>query len=295
MDKINLKKAFSLIELSIVILIIGILVAGVTQSSRLINQMRLLSARSATQGSPIPSIQGLLAWWEMCDEKSILESEAVNNGLISTLNDLNPTSTSKINLNQTSTAQQPTYLSSSINNLPGLKFNGDDRFVTNNLFSETFSLFVVMRTTNGGAGNATTQAYTGSVIIGADTPGYFNDIIPLALGGGYVKIFSGNSETTLSSTITVSDNKSYILFSSRNMLNGVRTLMINNSNSVTDSLGGTTILNANNQVGIGGDSNVIATPFNGEISEVVVYNRILSSEERTAIGAYLAKKYAIKL
>ncbi len=295
MNKINLKKAFSLIELSIVILIIGILVAGVTQSSRLINQMRLITARSITQGSPIPSIQGLLAWWEMCDEKSILESEAVNNGLISTLNDLNPTSTSKINLNQTNTALQPTYLSSSINNLPGLKFNSDDRFITNNFFAETFSLFVVMRTTNGGAGNATSQAYTGSIIIGADTSGSSNDIIPLALGGGYAKFFTGNSETTLTSTITVNDNKSYILFCSRNMLNGARNLMINNANGVSDNLGGTVLLNTNPQVAFGGDSNPVATMYNGEISEVVVYNRILSSEERTAIAQYLAKKYAIKL
>ncbi|MFM7621329.1 MAG: prepilin-type N-terminal cleavage/methylation domain-containing protein [Alphaproteobacteria bacterium] len=44
----NFCKAFSLIELSIVILIIGILVAGVTQSSRLIRQMKLLSAQSIT-------------------------------------------------------------------------------------------------------------------------------------------------------------------------------------------------------------------------------------------------------
>jgi len=39
------KKAFSLIELSIVILIIGIFVAGVTSSSRLLKQMKLTSAR----------------------------------------------------------------------------------------------------------------------------------------------------------------------------------------------------------------------------------------------------------
>lgn len=38
------KKAFSLIELSIVILIIGILVTGVTQSSRLVRQMKIASA-----------------------------------------------------------------------------------------------------------------------------------------------------------------------------------------------------------------------------------------------------------
>ncbi len=43
--KQKFKTAFSLIELSVVILIIGILVAGVTQSSRLIIQMRLATAR----------------------------------------------------------------------------------------------------------------------------------------------------------------------------------------------------------------------------------------------------------
>lgn len=52
MKEINFKKAFSLIELSIVILIIGILVAGVTQSSRLINAMRIQSIRSLTINSP---------------------------------------------------------------------------------------------------------------------------------------------------------------------------------------------------------------------------------------------------
>ena len=44
-DKNNIisnSKAFSLIELSIVILIIGILVAGVTSSSRLLKQMKLV-------------------------------------------------------------------------------------------------------------------------------------------------------------------------------------------------------------------------------------------------------------
>ena len=42
----KLVKAFSLIELSIVILIIGILVTGIVQSSRLVNQMKLQTARN---------------------------------------------------------------------------------------------------------------------------------------------------------------------------------------------------------------------------------------------------------
>ena len=57
--KQKITKAFSLIELSIVILIIGILVAGVTQSSRLIKQMRLAMIKSMTLNSPVSSIKDL--------------------------------------------------------------------------------------------------------------------------------------------------------------------------------------------------------------------------------------------
>ena len=63
-NKFSLKKAFSLIELSIVILIIGILVAGVTQSSRLVSRMKQISVRSMTLNSPISSIKDLYAWYE---------------------------------------------------------------------------------------------------------------------------------------------------------------------------------------------------------------------------------------
>ena len=62
------KNAFSLIELSIVILIIGILVAGVTTSSRLIRAMKLISAKQLTQSSPVLTISDLLAWFEPTKE-----------------------------------------------------------------------------------------------------------------------------------------------------------------------------------------------------------------------------------
>ena len=54
-------RAFSLIEISIVLLIIGILVAGVTQSSRLISQSKINSARAMTQSSPVSSIKILFS------------------------------------------------------------------------------------------------------------------------------------------------------------------------------------------------------------------------------------------
>ena len=65
-----MKKAFSLIELSIVILIIGILVAGVTQSSRLLKMMRLQSARSLTNSGPVISINNIVLWVDSVSEES---------------------------------------------------------------------------------------------------------------------------------------------------------------------------------------------------------------------------------
>ncbi len=79
------QKAFSLIEVSIVLLIIGILVAGVTQGSRLVRASRLQTAQNLTINSPVAGIPNLSAWWETSLESSFLAAEAVDSTAISTL------------------------------------------------------------------------------------------------------------------------------------------------------------------------------------------------------------------
>jgi len=69
------KKDFSLIELSIVILIIGILVAGVTSSSRLIKRIKIATAQNITQSSPVSSIKDLAVWYETSLDKSFIDAE----------------------------------------------------------------------------------------------------------------------------------------------------------------------------------------------------------------------------
>ena len=59
---INRFTGFSLIELSIVIIIIGILVAGITQGSRIIKEARLKTAKTLTESSPVASIRDLTLW-----------------------------------------------------------------------------------------------------------------------------------------------------------------------------------------------------------------------------------------
>ena len=70
-------KAFSLIELSIVILIIGILVAGVTSSSRLITRMKVVTAQNLTRNSPVSSIKDLAMWYETSLDESLLMTKKV--------------------------------------------------------------------------------------------------------------------------------------------------------------------------------------------------------------------------
>lgn len=117
------RRAFSLIELSVVILIIGVLIAGVTQSSRLILQFKLQSARNLTNSSPVASIKGVLLWLETTDTASIEDAETENNSPVSLWKDLNPQSSFKNNA--TSSGEDPIYIAECINGLPCLRFGGD--------------------------------------------------------------------------------------------------------------------------------------------------------------------------
>ena len=114
MKKSSNLKAFSLIELSVVILIIGVLVLGVTQGSRMMREAKLTSARSLTTSSPVASIEGLAMWLEATSEKSFKSSEAVNTaigstGTITDWYDINPQTTSPNNANQATSDKKPRY------------------------------------------------------------------------------------------------------------------------------------------------------------------------------------------
>lgn len=292
------KKAFSLIEISIVVLIISILISGISSGIDLYNEYRIATARSLTLNSKVPRIDGLNRWLETTLEKSFDKNEAINGYKVTNWYDANPMIIDKIKLNQTNNLNKPTYINNAINSLPAMLFENGNQYILNNIFAESFSLFIVLSSNIIGEGTSSSQAYLNTVIIGADFPGKANDIIPLALGGGYMKIFTGNgAETTLISNFKINTKTPYIIFVSRNFADGVRKIMVNNSNLVSDNLGGSSIfLNASSSVGIGTDANSWNTNyFNGYIGEIIIYNKILNINDINEIHKYLSKKYSIKL
>jgi prepilin-type N-terminal cleavage/methylation domain-containing protein len=293
------KKAFSLIEISVVIIIIGILILGISNGVDLYSDFRIASARSLTLNSRVGRISGLVAWWETSLENSFNKNESVDGAKITNWFDSNPANIDKTTLTQNNNSNKPIYKKNIINSLPAILFEGDDKFITKNIFGENYSIFVIMLSNSLGYGLSNAAAYLNTVIIGADTPGVSNDIIPLALGEDSIKMYTGNgggSGNTLISNFKIKTKAPYIIFSSRNFENGERKISINNSNQISDSLGGVKVfLNSNSYVGIGADSNIENTQlYNGHLAEIIVYNKILDNLEIESIQKYLSKKYSIK-
>lgn len=140
------KHAFSLIELSIVILIIGILVAGVTQSSRLVKRMRIAFASHLTTNSDVNLINDLTMWLESVQDFAFATGTNASFDFNSNVyNDVDRpsdqdrigrwndesmrNSSSKKSAIQNNLALQPKYVENGINNLPALYFDGSGQGV----------------------------------------------------------------------------------------------------------------------------------------------------------------------
>ena len=121
-------RAFSLIELSIVILIIGILIAGVTQGSRILSQAKLNNARTLTKSSPVSSIKNLALWVESTSEESFSDDNTEDGQEILTWYDLNPQTSAKNDFTGT-TGTAPLYKTNIINGLPAAYFAVADEFL----------------------------------------------------------------------------------------------------------------------------------------------------------------------
>jgi prepilin-type N-terminal cleavage/methylation domain-containing protein len=120
-----MKKAFSLIELSIVILIIGILIAGITQSSRLLSKSQLQSAQILTKSSPVSSIKDLSLWLEPTLPESFGSTELPDDSsAVASWHDINAQAANKNDATQETSANQPLFISKCINGLPCVRFNG---------------------------------------------------------------------------------------------------------------------------------------------------------------------------
>ncbi len=289
--------AFSLIEISVVIVIIGILVAGVTQGSRLIKQMRLSSAKTQTQSSAVSSIKNIVLWLEPTMDGSVTSPTNGTNvddtDIVSSWNDYNPQLSVKTNATQSTSASRPSYVSNGINNLPSIRFDGtNDNLSITNVCTQNFTAFAVVKTAVAGTNG---QGYQGRPILWGDRIVNNFDGVPLAIGGGFTKTFNGDPDSTLTGVRSVSNNNTHILVATRNMTSGARNIYVDGVADGSDSNGapGTTLNDATTLL-IGGNT-INSIYFNGSIGEVIIFDRVLKAEERKSVEAYLGKKWGVEV
>jgi prepilin-type N-terminal cleavage/methylation domain-containing protein len=276
--------AFSLIELSIVILIIGILVAGVTQSSRLIRQFKLSSARSVTEASPVASISGLVLWLEPTKENSFLAAETEDEGQITTWNDTNPQAVSKNNFTKTASAVF-TYENDATNGLPGIECsgaNGTDQLAGSLILtpSNYFTLFVVSKQ----------SASTNNTI----ERRIFNVGDASTNGFSYVKdITTGTRNLTYQAVV---DRTSSIAFTVNNEISSMTYGLASGGGNITNLYvnGAASTISGSTSTMIAPTTSItIGTGWMGTISEVIMFERALKNSERREVEEYLSKKYEI--
>lgn len=291
MKQIN--RAFSLIELSIVILIIGILVAGVTQSSRLVKKMRLQTAQNLTMSSPMPSIKDIVFWYETSLDKSFNDSEAQDNTDITVWYDLNPQTSSKYDATPPAVANRPKYIENVFNggSLPAVRFNGADdylRVTSVGLSGTQLTYFVVAKR------NAVSPESSPIVGIKSGVVHDFDNVESFVgfyeWNGSQLQAYRAGGKSNI--TNHPGNNIPYIASS---VFNGTNNFSYLNGVSYTSVASSGNFIIDNFYLACRWVNSGATSFYNADFAEIIVFSRALKDEERKSIEQYLGKKWGIKV
>jgi prepilin-type N-terminal cleavage/methylation domain-containing protein len=290
------KKAFSLIEIAIVVLIIGVLIVGVIGGTGLIRSATLSSARSFTVKSVVPQITGLVAWYETSLKESLKAAEASDGNQISAWYDVSPaalalqryditpgSATGQRNVLSRTASSAVTYQDLAINDVPAIYFNGSGNlslsaFYQGDLAQST--IFLVIRPTSVGTTLFDSYSSGSSASIG--------------ISSSTVNLNAGSSVSTGTSSNAAAFNigNDYIIAaylngsSSKAYVNDAATSAGNaNIDAGSNSITGLTI----------GSNKSSSSAFVGLISEVIIYDHPLQIQERRDVFKYLSYKYKISV
>ena len=287
-----MKKAFSLIELSVVILIIGILIGGITQGSQIVSQMRLSAARSISQSGPVSSIKDLTLWLDSTSEESFVELEASDGGSLSYWYDVNPTARIKKTFVGSST--KPKYMSKAINNLPAVDFDGSSQYFEisydDELNPNNFTIFVTFIVDNVPA-----SSYTALISNRAPLAGYI--LYARTFGANAFDFAYGSGSAWVNGidyVPSIPTDKTKIISLVYNGTNGT----IYTDGIFRDSDVTIFARNISTPLRIGAGANEIPTAnyfFNGKIGEIIIFSRALKNEERKDVEKYLGQKWGVKV
>jgi len=296
------RSGFTIVELSIVIIIIGIVLAGITSATRMVYQFKLTTARSITTGAGVNSIYGLLLWFDSTAEKAISDSESMDGNTVTKWYDTNPQQVFKYTLSQNISANRPTYVAKGQNGLPVLRFASTSATVqtmsTNSIINDlannpSFTAFIVASSSHNSSSVARmiqlgNQSYA---CTGVNVSYWSSNQMAIVFNGGE-KAFTvpassnaGILEVVRDSVVGASsvNDGTTVYFNGKNS-----PLSARNNGDCTPSLVFSSML-------LSPDTPISPTTWSMDFAEILIFNRVLKNDERKDIRDYLAKKWSIKV
>lgn len=310
-------KAFSLVEISVVVLIIAILISGISTGIDLYKDFRLSSAKSLTLNSRINRISNLEMWVETTLDKSfsyIKSSTPLEYDFIQKPTDgisiakwdnveVSQNINDEVDPIQNNSTRQPTYKESGINNLPALYFDGKTdgtgdflsfkaRFVNAN---SNFTIFIVEKRTDF-AVLSTNPAYSSGYqyILSTNDAGRFAFGITNGLSSfnsSWIRMDPG-SFYVIENKLNQSFLYSFVIdenFGKKIYINGKLKL---------PTIADTTkpfVSSSDFLVKIAYfDRSWTQNFYTGFIGEIIIFSKVLSEKERADVEDYLINKWQLK-
>lgn len=301
------KKAFTLLEMCMSMMVIGALIVGVNKLTNIINRANVQGAMALSSKSPVNTMDGLVLWLDAVDSSTVATSLTGAVGGSGTYG--NPMDSSYVTdwknksiqiasavttVSAAAGTNDPKYIQKSpINKLPSLLFDGANDYLssaTAPLYqgSNQFTYVAVWQQTAAANASVMEQYNNGSTTSAGNRAALL-----LTSGGTYG--FDGDSANYRYEAATITYNTPKITVMTVTMNSGAvsiydnsRTSTNNGSFTSTDGV----ISNAIFTVGAEGLS-APAQFMNGYISELMVFNRCIQPNEAFALVTYLSKKYNI--
>jgi len=281
--KIN-RNAFTIIEISVVILIISVMIVGVATGKTILTKSRLANAKSLTQQSIVNDLENdLIAWYETSLEGSFKPSESKTDGsLITIWKDSNKSVIAK---NDASIGVSPTLVQNVFyNSIPGVRFTGSQylNFNGSKFANNSYTVFVVEQRSSGKSENyfiaGGTNTINSNLILGYKN----NNTITQA---HYANDFDITNATLFPNYSSPTPR--------------IHTFIYNNSIGKKYTLNGKLMYTNSpaqlNQLTSYSDARIgyYNSGYIGDLAEIIMFKRSLKTEEVEAIENYLGSKYGI--
>jgi prepilin-type N-terminal cleavage/methylation domain-containing protein len=291
------KRGFTLLELSVVLLLVSALLVVVANSDEIIGSTRIYSAKSITKSSPITRMSNLVVWYETTMDQSF-ETEVDDNFPIDRWNNLSPEASGNNAISPASptlpdpqTDRLPLYSEFAINGLPALEFQGEDvnannrdyfTFNGDKIANSNYTVFVVEQRLNANDNKFFISGDGGSSL----DLGY--------LDSGTLQFYHNNAGIgdDLSFEIGVFTQEIPRIHSFQFHQTIGREYFLNGNKEVSDSGVDALASYENAQIGRNAES---ADFYTGHIGEIIIFNKYLNNDDRIEVENYLSQKWKINL